>query len=131
MRGVAFQDLGDQLLVNGIELEGYGKVILWTVTVLESLSAMRVELRSAQWKNEVLTTWRASLATRGVVLRNRHCRRRDGCEACVTHLESRGKTLEAILEAPNTFTGSLGKKLSILHYGLPAGANLISAGLAP
>ena len=62
---------------------------------------MRVGLHNAQWREEVLTTWRASLATCGVVLRKRHCRRRDGCEACVTYLESRGKTLEAIVNVPN------------------------------
>ena len=60
---------------------------------------MLVKLYSAQWKEEALTTWRASLATLGVVARNRHCGRLDSSEACVTHLESRGKTLEAILDA--------------------------------
>ena len=62
---------------------------------------IRVGPYSAQLKEEALTTWRASLATCGVVLRKRHCRRRDGCEAFVTHLESRGKTLEAIVDVPN------------------------------
>ena len=34
--GVSFKDLGDELLVDGIELEGYGWVVLGTVAVLES-----------------------------------------------------------------------------------------------
>ena len=75
---------------------------------------MRVGLYSVQWKEEALTTWRASLATCGVVLRKRHWRRRDGCEACVTHLEIRGKTLEAIVDVPNAWIRSLGK-LSVLR----------------
>lgn len=62
---------------------------------------MRVELYGAQWNEEALTTWRASLATRGVVVRNRHCGRLDGREECVIHLERRGKTLEAILDVVN------------------------------
>ena len=68
---------------------------------------MRIGLDSAHWKEEALTTWRASLATRGVVARNRHCGRREGFEACVKDLESRGKTLEAIVMAPNDKIGSL------------------------
>ena len=75
---------------------------------------MRVGLYSAQWKEEALTTWRASLATCGVVLRKRHCHRRDGCEACVTHLEIRGKTLEAIVDVTNAWIRSLGQ-LSVLR----------------
>ena len=68
---------------------------------------MQVEIECAQWKEEALTTWRASLATRGVVARNRHCGRREGFEACMKDLESRGKTLEAIVMAPNDQIGSL------------------------
>ena len=49
-----------------------------------------------RWMEETLTTWRASLATLGVALRDRHCGRLDNCEDRVIHLESRGKTLEAI-----------------------------------
>ena len=75
---------------------------------------MRVKPQSAQWKEEALTTWRASLATRGVVARNRDCGRREGREACVTHLESRDKTLEAMLSVPNIRTGCLREELSIL-----------------
>ena len=62
---------------------------------------MRVGLNSAQWKEAALTTWRASLATCGVVLRKRQCRSRDGREASATHLDSRGKTLEAIVDVHN------------------------------
>lgn len=75
---------------------------------------MRVKLPSAQWKEEPLTTWRASLATRGVAVRNRHCGRRDGREACVIHLESRDKALEVMLSVPNIRTGCLREELSIL-----------------
>ena len=34
--GVSFKDLGDELLVDGIELEGYGWIVLRTVAVLET-----------------------------------------------------------------------------------------------
>ena len=43
-----------------------------------------------------LTTWRASLVTRGVVDRDRHCGRRMGLDICASRLESLGTTLEAI-----------------------------------
>lgn len=68
---------------------------------------MLVKLYSAQWKEEVLTTCRASLATRGVVARNRHCGRLDSFEEFVTHPESRGKTLEAILDVSYARIGIL------------------------
>lgn len=66
---------------------------------------MRLGICSAQWKEAALTTWRASLATRCVVDRNRHCGRLDSREDCVTHLESTGRTLEAIVD---TFQFGLG-----------------------
>ena len=68
---------------------------------------MLVKLDSAKWKEEALTTWRASLANRGVMVRNRHCGRLDILEECVTHAESRGKTLEAILHVLDATAGSL------------------------
>lgn len=71
-----------------------------------------------QWKEEALTTWRASLATRGVVLRSRHCGRLDNCEDCVIHLESRGKTLEAILDVLDARASNLLKKLSAFRVML-------------
>lgn len=56
---------------------------------------------------EGLTTWRASLATCGVVVSNRHCGRLDSCEAFVTHLESRDENLEAISSVFSTWTCSI------------------------
>ena len=38
LRGVAFQDFGDQLLIDGVEFEGYGGVVFWAVAVLETVS---------------------------------------------------------------------------------------------
>ena len=73
---------------------------------------MLVKLFSARLKEEVLTTWRASLATLGVVVRNRHCGRLDSFEAFVTFLKSRGKALEAILDAVDAQNCSLCKELS-------------------
>ena len=34
LRGIAFEDLGNKFLINGIELEGYGRVVVVCVTVL-------------------------------------------------------------------------------------------------
>ena len=70
---------------------------------------MRVELYRAQWDEEALTTWRASLATRDVVVKDRHCGRLDSREDCVTYLEKQGKTLEAITEVFDAQNGSLSK----------------------
>lgn len=75
---------------------------------------MRKELYSAQWKEEALTTWRASLATCGVVVRNRHCGRLDSRGDCATHLVNRGNTLEAILNVFDARTGSLWKRVVTL-----------------
>ena len=76
---------------------------------------MRIELYRAQWDEEALTTWRASLATRDVVVKNRHCGRLDSREDCVTYLENPGKTLEAITEVFDAQNDSLQKDLSNLH----------------
>ena len=64
--------------------------------MLQIVSGSTSEAIQHEVEEEALTTWRASLATLGVVLRNWHCGRLDNCEDRVIHLESRGKALEAI-----------------------------------
>ena len=41
LRGVAFEDFGDELLVDGVEFEGYGGVVFGAVAVLEIWSVYR------------------------------------------------------------------------------------------
>ena len=48
LRGVAFEDFGDELLVDGVELEGDGGVVFGAVAVLETGSVrVRGTLRRA------------------------------------------------------------------------------------
>ena len=92
---------------------------------------MRAELCSTQWREEALTTWRASLATCGVVVKNRHCGRLDRRVECATHLERRGKTLEAILDAFNMLDLAVHAALHSPDDTLPSRARLDWARLAP
>ena len=70
LRGVAFEDFGDELLVDFIEFEEDAGVVVWGVAVLRWCS--QYQLRLGVLGGRERTTWRASLATRVVVVRVRH-----------------------------------------------------------
>lgn len=92
LRRVALEDFGDELLVDGIELKGDFRVILWCISVLGKLSARGYRIAKRR-----RTTWRTSLLTHAVVARNRHCGRLAVFNGCTIQLESRDSGFNAIL----------------------------------
>jgi len=95
LRWVAREDLFDELLVLGVELEGDTEVVLWTVTMLDISSVAVSTLRGTC---SARTTKRESppLLTGADAVKARVCARNVGRSALEALLKANGASLEAM-----------------------------------
>ena len=92
---VSFKDLGDELLVDGIELKWYGCIIDRSISMLGD-EALMEERESG--KRIRRTTFKVSLWTMAVEVRCRHCGLLWGFEKLAIYLKTRGSGLEAMMK---------------------------------